>query len=141
MAVRTVNGSSIIRLLPPFTAVSCCAGGYKPVQFNCPTRLPIMLKPIPGFRLELKSSEEALENKLGKQTLQKGLLLEFRKDTDRVLLAVVQKPDGKKNWMVTDQNGVVSSIKPQQVTFVVPGIEDFDHNEIPQFLQKVQDNL
>lgn len=54
-------------------------------------------------RLELKSSEELSQSKLGKQTLQKGLLLEFRKDPERVLLAVAQKPDGKKNWMVSDQ--------------------------------------
>lgn len=55
------------------------------------------------FRLELRSNEELLENKSGKQALQKGLLLEFRKDPERVLLAVAQKPDGKKNWMVSDQ--------------------------------------
>ncbi|KAL2494513.1 Ribonuclease II [Forsythia ovata] len=57
--------------------------------------------------LELKSSEELLENKSGKQMLQKGLLLEFKKDPEKVLLAVAQKPDGKngKNiWMVSDQD-------------------------------------
>ncbi|KAL2553068.1 Ribonuclease II [Forsythia ovata] len=31
--------------------------------------------------------------------LQKGLLLEFKKDLERVLLVVAQKPGGKKNWM------------------------------------------
>ncbi|PIN04763.1 Exoribonuclease II [Handroanthus impetiginosus] len=92
-------------------------------------------------KLELKSSEELLENKSGKPALQKGLLLEFRKDSDRVLLAVAQKPDGKKNWMVYDQNGVMTSIKPQQITFIVPGIKDFDHTEIANFVQKAQDNL
>ncbi|KAL2507094.1 Ribonuclease II [Forsythia ovata] len=51
------------------------------------------------IRLELKSSEELLENKSGKRMLQKGLLLEFKKDPKRVLLAVAQKSDGKKNWM------------------------------------------
>ncbi|KAL2523170.1 Ribonuclease II [Forsythia ovata] len=55
-------------------------------------------------RLELKSSEELLQNKSGKQMLQKGLLLEFKKDPERVLLAVAQKPDGKKNWMISDQD-------------------------------------
>jgi hypothetical protein len=53
--------------------------------------------------VELTSSGETLEDKLVNQTLQKGLLLEFKKDADRVLLAVAQKPDGKKNWMVSDQ--------------------------------------
>ncbi|KAL8039374.1 hypothetical protein ABFX02_10G032800 [Erythranthe guttata] len=92
-------------------------------------------------KLELKIGEEILENKLGKQVLQKGLLLEFRKDPERVLLAVAQKPDGKKNWVVSDQNGVMTSIKPQQITFIVPGITNFDHAEISNFIQKAQDNL
>lgn len=39
------------------------------------------------------------------------------------------------------QNGVSCSIKPQQVTFIVPGVEKFDHKEISNFLQKAQDNL
>lgn len=30
------------------------------------------------------------------RTLEKGLLLEFKKDSERVLLAIAQKPDGKK---------------------------------------------
>ncbi|KAL2502621.1 Ribonuclease II [Forsythia ovata] len=51
------------------------------------------------YMLELKSSEELLENKSGKRMLQKGLMLEFKKDMERVLLAVAQKPGGKKNWM------------------------------------------
>ncbi|CAA2972080.1 ribonuclease II, chloroplastic mitochondrial isoform X1 [Olea europaea subsp. europaea] len=92
-------------------------------------------------RLELKSNEEILENKLGKQVLQKGFLLEFKKDPERVLLAVAQKPDGKKNWMVSDQNGAMTSIKPQQITFIVPGVENFDHTEISDFVQRAQSNL
>lgn len=48
-------------------------------------------------------AREILEDKLVNRTLQEGLLLEFKKDSDRVLLAVAQRPDGKKNWMVSDQ--------------------------------------
>ncbi|XP_060674261.1 ribonuclease II, chloroplastic/mitochondrial isoform X2 [Ziziphus jujuba] len=86
-------------------------------------------------------TKEILEDKLVNRTLQEGLLLEFKKDSDRVLLAVAQRPDGKKNWMVSDQNGVTSSIKPQQITYIVPGVENFDHTEIPDFIQKAQNNL
>lgn len=54
--------------------------------------------------MQLENSDVLLESKSGnKRALQKGLLLEFKKDSERVLLAVVQKPDGKKNWMVSDQ--------------------------------------
>ncbi|KAL6534291.1 ribonucleotide-diphosphate reductase subunit rnr1 [Orobanche hederae] len=90
-------------------------------------------------KLDLKSSD--LEDKFGKPVLRKGLLLEFQKDSERVLLAVAQKPDGKKNWIVSDQNGVMRSIKPQQITFIVPGLENLDHTEISNFVQKAQENL
>lgn len=39
------------------------------------------------------------------------------------------------------QNGVKSSIKPQQITFVVPGVGDFDRADIQDFIKKAQDNL
>ena len=48
-------------------------------------------------------NEELVEDRLVSRSLQKGLLLEFKKDSDRMLLAVAQRPDGKKNWMVSDQ--------------------------------------
>ncbi|CAN1135223.1 Ribonuclease II, chloroplastic/mitochondrial [Linum perenne] len=95
----------------------------------------------PAAAVKLTSSGELLDDKPVNQTLKKGLLLEFRKDSDRLLLAVAQKPDGKKNWMVYDQNGTTSSIKPQQVTYIVPGVENFDHAEISSFIQKAEDNL
>uniref|UniRef100_A0A2P2LL51 Ribonuclease IIic/mitochondrial isoform X1 n=1 Tax=Rhizophora mucronata TaxID=61149 RepID=A0A2P2LL51_RHIMU len=91
--------------------------------------------------IKLTSSGELLADKLVNQPLEKGLLLEFKKDSDRVLLAVAQRPDGKKNWMVHDQNGTISSIKPQQITYIVPGVENFDHTEISTFARKAQDNL
>lgn len=59
------------------------------------------------------STGDFVVDKLEKRVLEKGLLLEFRKDSERSSLAVAQRPDGKKNWMVIDQNGVTSSIKPQ----------------------------
>ncbi|XP_019053296.1 PREDICTED: ribonuclease II, chloroplastic/mitochondrial isoform X2 [Nelumbo nucifera] len=92
-------------------------------------------------KVGLVSSGQLVEGKVDKRVLQKGLLLEFRKDSERVLLAVAQKPDGKKNWVVSDQNGVTSSIKPQQITFIVPGVENFDHTEISDFIEKAHKNL
>ncbi|RAL52359.1 hypothetical protein DM860_007216 [Cuscuta australis] len=91
--------------------------------------------------LGLTSTAELFEDKVEKLTIRRGLLLEFKKDSERVLLAVALRRDGKKNWMVFDQNGVTTSIKPQQVTFIVPGIEDFDPMGISNFVQKACDNL
>lgn len=42
---------------------------------------------------------------------------------------------------VVMQNGVTSSIKPQQITYIIPGVENFDQAEILKFLQKAQENL
>lgn len=92
-------------------------------------------------KIGLTSSGDLLEDKLEKRALQKGFLLEFKKDSERVLLAVAQKPDGKKNWMVSDQNGVTTSVKPQQITFIVPGVKNFNHMDISDFIQKAQNNL
>ncbi|KAI3514453.1 hypothetical protein L1887_12865 [Cichorium endivia] len=89
----------------------------------------------------LTSSKDTVEDKLRKQVLQKGLLLEFKKDPERILLAVAQKPDGRKNWIVSDQNGVTTSIKPQQITYIVPGVDNFNTTEISDFNQRAQSNL
>lgn len=64
---------------------------------------PYNLPSLPYNFCRLSTGGEVLQDKPEKTTLQKGLLLEFKKDSERVLLAVAQKPDGKKNWMVFDQ--------------------------------------
>ncbi|CAN6471801.1 unnamed protein product [Victoria cruziana] len=94
-----------------------------------------------SVKTELVSNKDLSEEKLEKPVLQKGILLEFRKDSERILLAVAQRPDGKKNWMVSDQNGTVSSIKPQQITYIIPGIEGLDHSEISDFIRKTESLL
>ncbi|KAJ4834299.1 ribonucleotide-diphosphate reductase subunit rnr1 [Turnera subulata] len=91
--------------------------------------------------VKLTSSGELSSDKLVNRPLAEGVLLEFKKDSGRVLLAVAQRPDGKRNWMVYDQNGNVSSIKPKQITYIVPGVDNFDQEEILNFLQRVKDNL
>lgn len=90
--------------------------------------------------VELPVTAELQDAKHAKRSLQKGCLLQFRKESQR-LLAVAQKPDGKKNWMVCDQNGVVSSIKPQQVSYIVSSFENFDYTDIPDFMQKARSLL
>ncbi|XP_057838680.2 ribonuclease II, chloroplastic/mitochondrial isoform X1 [Cryptomeria japonica] len=87
----------------------------------------------------LSSKEEVLLNtEIKKHDLEKGILLEFQKDSNKTLLAVVQKPDGKKNWMVSDQNGVTFSIKPQQIKYIIPGTKDFEPADIADFLHRAK---
>ncbi|XP_026460804.1 ribonuclease II, chloroplastic/mitochondrial-like [Papaver somniferum] len=42
---------------------------------------------------------------------------------------------------IADQNGFTSSIKPQQVTYIIRGVENFNYEEISRFIQKVENNL
>lgn len=56
--------------------------------------------------------------------LKRGVMVEFEREGgggNKVYhVGVLQRPDGKKNWMVTDQLGNNHSIRPQQITFLVP---------------------
>lgn len=36
-------------------------------------------------------------------TLRKGVLLEFSKETGKHVLGVIQRPEGKRNWVAADQ--------------------------------------
>ncbi|GJN17199.1 hypothetical protein PR202_gb04249 [Eleusine coracana subsp. coracana] len=161
MAARAAGGYSsaalaFFRLRPLRRAVrpaAVLAGGCSSLHGGCRSRLAhnlvdSVLEELRSRRrvrvsakLGLQGTKELSDNKIDKRTLQKGLLLEFQKDSERSLLAVVERPDGKKNWIVTDQNGILSSIKPQQVTYVVPGILNFDYSRIVEFLEKAQDLL
>ncbi|KAL2635015.1 hypothetical protein R1flu_006494 [Riccia fluitans] len=71
--------------------------------------------------------------------IREGALLEFERESGKVILAVVRKPDGKKNWIAVDQGGNSYSFRPQQVTYLVPGIEDFDPNDIVSFVRSADD--
>ncbi|KAF3321975.1 ribonuclease II [Carex littledalei] len=89
----------------------------------------------------LTSIKDGPETKAEKKTLQKGTLLEFEKDSKKLVLAVVHRPDKKQNWIVLDQNGFVSSIRPQQITYIVPGIEVIEYSDIADFAKKAEELL
>ncbi|ACK69677.1 Exoribonuclease II [Gloeothece citriformis PCC 7424] len=71
-----------------------------------------------------------------KGTLSKGKLIEFRLQGDR-RLAVVDRPEGKKDWIVIDEGGQAHKIRPQRVEFEVSG-GPYTHQDIPNFLKQVQ---
>jgi len=68
--------------------------------------------------------------------LEKGRLIEFRLQGDR-RLAVADRPEGKKNWIVVDERGQAHSIKPQQVSYEVEG-ETYKLAEIAGFMGEVE---
>lgn len=68
--------------------------------------------------------------------MDKGTLIEFRwQGTPR--LAVADRPEGKKNWVVVDEQGLSHTLHPRQVSFEVPG-NSYSPGDIPNFLATVK---
>jgi len=70
--------------------------------------------------------------------VEKGTLVEFRVngDTRDRRLAVVEKPEGKKDWIVIDEKGNPHKIRPQRVDYQIKG-QFFKYSEIPQFKEEI----
>lgn len=71
--------------------------------------------------------------------MEKGTLLEYRLHGER-RLAVADRPDGKKNWIVVDENGQSNSIPPRQVSYEISG-GSFTQAEIASFRREVEQYL
>lgn len=71
--------------------------------------------------------------------MQKGNLIEFRIHGER-RLAVADRPDGKKNWVVVEANGQNHSIPPKQVSYEIEG-ESYKPSDIPKFIEEVDNYL
>lgn len=67
--------------------------------------------------------------------MEKGTLVEFRVNNDR-RLAVVEKPEGKKDWIAIDERGNPHKIRPQRVDYQITG-ESFKYTEIGKFKEAV----
>jgi exoribonuclease-2 len=71
--------------------------------------------------------------------VEKGTLVEFRLHSDR-RLAVLERPEGKKHWIVLDERGQSHTLHPRQITYTVVG-QSYKPAEIPQFLKEVENYL
>ncbi|MEN9216653.1 MAG: ribonuclease R [Gloeomargarita sp. HHBFW_bins_162] len=65
--------------------------------------------------------------------MEKGTLIEFQTDSG-TRLGVIQRPDGKKNWIASDAQGRSYSVHPRQISFTVPG-RTYLAEDIPEFEQ------
>ncbi|MFQ3614580.1 MAG: RNB domain-containing ribonuclease, partial [Cyanobacteriota bacterium] len=72
--------------------------------------------------------------------MEKGTLVEFRHNSDRVL-AVVQGTEGKKNLLLGVSSGQIHSVHPRQITFALNGGSSFTASDIPGFWEAVQAKL
>jgi exoribonuclease-2 len=71
--------------------------------------------------------------------VEKGTLIEFRLQGER-RLAVADRPEGKKHWIVIDERGQSHTLHPRQVTYEVAGCT-FKPSEIHNFLEEVESYL
>ena len=71
--------------------------------------------------------------------MEKGKLVEFRVQGER-RLAVADRPEGKKDWIVIDAGGQSHKIRPQRVEYTVEGTYE-EPSEIPGFLAEVESYL
>jgi exoribonuclease II len=71
--------------------------------------------------------------------MEKGTLIEFRLNGER-RLAVADRPEGKKHWVVIDDRGQPHTLHPRQITCEVAN-ESFKFSDIPKFLREIQPYL
>ncbi|ELR96500.1 ribonuclease catalytic domain-containing protein [Gloeocapsa sp. PCC 73106] len=71
--------------------------------------------------------------------MEKGTLIEFRLQGHR-RLAVVDRPEGKKDWIVIDQSGHPHKLRPQRVEYTING-GPYRSEDIPSFLKQVEPYL
>jgi len=71
--------------------------------------------------------------------MEKGTLVEFRVNGDR-RLAVIDRPEGKRDWVAIDQRGQSHKLHPRDVTYMVPGTS-YTPKDIPGFLAEIEPYL
>ena len=68
--------------------------------------------------------------------MEQGKLIEFRVQGER-RLAVAERPEGKKDWIVIDAGGQSHKIRPQRVEYTVEDVL-YEPSEIASFLAEVK---
>ncbi len=71
--------------------------------------------------------------------MEKGTLIEFRLHGER-RLAVTDRPEGKKHWIVVDEQGNAHTVHPRQITYKVD-TGDYQVSDIALFSQDLQPYL
>ena len=70
--------------------------------------------------------------------MEQGKLIEIRVQGER-RLAVAERPEGKKDWIVIDAGGQSHKIRPQKVEYTVDGV--YEPDQIDGFLSAVESYL
>lgn len=68
--------------------------------------------------------------------MDKGTIIEFRLQGER-RIAICDRPEGKKHWIVIDQRGQSHTLHPRDITYQVKGCT-FKQSEIQDFIKQVE---
>ena len=71
--------------------------------------------------------------------MEKGTLVEFRLQGER-RLAVTERPEGKRDWLVIDDRGNYHKLRPQKVEYQIGG-GPYEPSDISGFLKEVKPHL
>jgi exoribonuclease II len=71
--------------------------------------------------------------------MEKGIIVEFRVNGER-RLAIADRPEGKKHWIVIDDRGQPHTVHPRQITYEVSG-NIYNPKEITNFAKTVEASL
>ena len=71
--------------------------------------------------------------------MEKGRLVEF-KHKGEPHLALADRPEGKKNWVLIDQQGQSYTIHPRQVIYEIPG-GPYEQSEVAGFASEAEDYI
>ncbi|MEO0707183.1 MAG: ribonuclease R family protein [Cyanobacteria bacterium J06649_5] len=69
--------------------------------------------------------------------MEKGRLIEFKLKGGAAHLAVADRPEGKKNWVLVDQRGQAHTIHPRQVIYEIPQAT-YEAGDIEGFLSEAE---
>ncbi|MEM6450597.1 MAG: ribonuclease R family protein [Cyanobacteria bacterium P01_D01_bin.105] len=72
--------------------------------------------------------------------MEKGKLVEFKLKGEPVL-AIADRPEGKKNWVLIDSRGHAHTIHPRQVIYEIPKATYESYTELDSFVQTAQDYI
>jgi exoribonuclease II len=72
---------------------------------------------------------------MAQDLMEKGTLVEFRTSGER-RLAVLDRAEGKKHWIATDERGQAHTLHPREITYTVTGAA-YKPTDIAAFLQAV----
>ena len=72
--------------------------------------------------------------------MEKGRLVEFKLKGEPHL-ALADRPEGKKNWVLIDQRGQSHTIHPRQVIYEIPGATYAAYSDIEGFVAEAKDYI